>query len=48
MSALLFRAWGHEARTENGRPHWRYKGPLRAWETLTLERPVEAEADRVG
>jgi hypothetical protein len=41
-------AWGHEAKTDEwhmkgeGRPHWRYKGPLRAFSTLTLERPKDA------
>jgi hypothetical protein len=48
MSARLFRAWGHEARTEKGRPHWRYKGPLRPWNTLMLERPAEAGPECVG
>jgi hypothetical protein len=44
-------AWGHEAKTDEwaktdeGRPHWRYKGPLRPWNTLTLERPAEAEPE---
>ena len=45
--------YGHEARTDEwaktdeGRPHWRYKGSLRPWETLTLARPAEAEPERV-
>jgi hypothetical protein len=30
------------------RPHWRYKGPLRPWNTLTLGRPAEAEPECVG
>jgi hypothetical protein len=44
-------AWGHEAktdecaRTDEGRPHWRYKGPLRPWNTLTLARPAEAQPE---
>jgi len=44
-------AWGHEAktdewaRTDEGRPHWRYRGPLRPWNTLTLVRPAEVEPE---
>jgi len=41
-------AWGHEAKTDEwaktdeGRPHWRYRGSLRAFSTLTLARPKDA------
>ena len=55
MAGFAVRGWcyGYEARTDEwaktgeGRPHWRYKGPLRPWETLTLARPAEAEPERV-
>ena len=50
MQGFAVRGWcyGYEAMTDEwaktgeGRPHWRYKGPLRPWETLTLERPKDA------
>ena len=41
-------AYGHEVMRDEwkvageGRPHWRYRGPLRPFETLTLERPKDA------
>ena len=55
MLGFAVRGWcyGHEAMTEEwhetdeGRPHWRYKGRLRAWETLTLARPATAEPECV-
>ena len=51
MQGFAVRGWcyGYEAMTEEwhkndeGRPHWRYRGPLRPWETLTLERPKDAQ-----
>ena len=50
MLGFAVRGWcyGYEARTDEwaktdeGRPHWRYKGPLRPWETMTLKRPEDA------
>lgn len=42
-------AYGYEVmrdewkQTGKGRLHWRYKGALRPWETLTLERPADAQ-----
>jgi hypothetical protein len=50
MQGFEVKGWcyGYEAMTDEwhmkgeGRPHWRYKGPLRPWETLTLERPKDA------
>ena len=55
MLGFSVRGWcyGYEARTDEwaktdeGRPHWRYKGSLRPWETLTLARPAEAQPERV-
>ena len=55
MLGFAVRGWcyGYEARTDEwaktdeGRPHWRYKGSLRPWETLTLARPAEAEPECV-
>jgi len=55
MLGFAVRGWvyGYEAmtderaKTDEGRPHWRYKGRLRPWETLTLERPAEAEPECV-
>jgi hypothetical protein len=55
MQGFAVRGWcyGYEAmtdewaKTDEGRPHWRYKGRLRPWETLTLERPAEAEPECV-
>jgi hypothetical protein len=50
MAGFEVKGWcyGIEAMTNEwhmkgeGRPHWRYKGPLRAFSTLTLERPKDA------
>jgi len=50
MAGFEVKGWcyGIEAMTDEwhmrgeGRPHWRYKGPLRAFSTLTLERPKDA------
>jgi hypothetical protein len=52
MLGFAVRGWcyGYEARTDEwaktgeGRPHWRYKGPLRPWETLTLAPPMPLHA----
>jgi hypothetical protein len=51
MLGFAVRGWcyGYEAKTDEwaktdeGRPHWRYKGRLRPWETLTLARPADAQ-----
>jgi hypothetical protein len=56
MQGFAVRGWcyGYEAmtqewhKTDEGRPHWRYKGPLRHCDTLTLERPVAAQPECVG
>jgi hypothetical protein len=50
MAGFEVKGWcyGIEAMTDEwhmkgeGRPHWRYKGPLRSFSTLTLERPKDA------
>jgi hypothetical protein len=50
MRGFAVRGWiyGYEATKDEwhmkseGRPHWRYKGPLRSFSTLTLERPKDA------
>jgi hypothetical protein len=50
MTGFEVKGWcyGIEAMTDKwhmkdeGRPHWRYKGPLRDFSTLTLERPKDA------
>lgn len=50
MQGFAVRGWcyGVEAmtdeshKTDEGRPHWRYKGRLRAFSTLTLARPKDA------
>ena len=50
MQGFAVRGWcyGVEAMTDEwrmtgeGRPHWRYRGPLRAFSALTLERPKDA------
>jgi hypothetical protein len=51
MRGFAVRGWiyGYEATKDEwhkkgeGRPAWWYRGPLRAWETLTLERPADAQ-----
>jgi hypothetical protein len=51
MRGFAVRGWcyGYEATKDEwhkkgeGRPAWWYRGPLRAWETLTLERPEDAQ-----
>jgi hypothetical protein len=51
MRGFAVRGWcyGYEARKDEwhkkgqGREAWWYRGPLRAWETLTLERPEDAQ-----
>jgi hypothetical protein len=50
MRGFAVRGWiyGYEATKDEwhkkgeGRAAWWYRGPLRAWETLTLERPKDA------
>ena len=51
MRGFAVRGWvyGYEATTDEwhkkgeGRPAWWYRGPLRPFETLTLERPKDAQ-----
>ena len=50
MRGFAVRGWiyGYEAtkdewKKNEGRAAWWYRGPLRAWETLTLERPKDAQ-----
>ena len=51
MKGFCLRGWlyGYEAMTDEwhkkdeGRPHWRYRGPFRPFDTLTLERPEDAQ-----
>jgi hypothetical protein len=53
MRGFAVRGWiyGYEATKDEwlkkgeGRPAWWYRGPLRAWETLTLERPADAQPE---
>jgi hypothetical protein len=51
MLGFAVRGWayGYEVMSDEwkvageGRPHWRYRGALRPFETLTLERPKDAQ-----